>query len=46
MINHPGLPETEKIFPDLGYSVLKVGQSQENWDSIRQPRMVGHSTVH
>lgn len=45
MINHPGLPGTES-FPDTGYAALKVGQSQENWNSLRQARMVGHSRVY
>lgn len=45
MINLSGLPGTE-IFPDIGYALLTVGQSEENWDSLRQARMAGHSRVH
>lgn len=40
MTSHPGLPGTEKISPDMGNGVLKVGQLQKNWDSPRQDRIV------
>lgn len=45
MIRHPALPETEKISPDMRKRVLKVGQSQENWDSHRQDRIICHSRI-